>query len=66
VAVNGLVDLVTDSDDDEGLMTYAKQKWGLAVNPEELYFGEKEFNLRQSVMEEKINGEDGAVLNLKK
>jgi|GEM_PF-3223952 hypothetical protein len=64
LAVNGLVDQVTSDINDEDMMTYAKQKWGLAVNPEEIVFKGREFDLIRSVMSEKTKGDDELVLNL--
>lgn len=64
VAVNGLADLVTGDISEEEIMTYAKQKWGLAVNPEEIVLTEAEMNLKDIVYGEKSDGEDSLVLNL--
>jgi len=64
LAVNGLVDLVASDISDEDMMAYAKQKWGLAVNPEEIILKEGEFDLVQLVMSEKTKGDDKLVLNL--
>lgn len=64
LAVNGLVDLVTAEISDDDLMIYAKQKWGLAVNPEEIILKESDFNLAKNVFSEKIKGEDKVTLDL--
>ncbi len=64
LGIDGLVDLVVSDISDEDLMTYATQKWGLAVNPEEITMKEGEFNLPEIVFSEKTKGEDKMILNL--
>lgn len=64
LAVNGLVDLVVSEINEEDLMTYANKRWGLAVNPEQITFDEREFNLFEAVFSERNRGEDSRVLNL--
>lgn len=64
LAINGLVDLVTAEISDDDLMVYAKQRWSLAVNPEEIILRADEFNLAKNVFSEKTKGEDRAILNL--
>ena len=64
LAINGLVDLVAADINEEDLMIYAKQKWGLAVNPEEIILNESKFSLWKNVFSEKTKGEDKIVLNL--
>lgn len=64
LAVNGLVDLVVSEINDDDLMLYAKQKWGLAVNPEEIVINENDFNLTKNVFSEKSKGDDKLILNL--
>lgn len=64
LAVNGLVDLVTAEISEEDLMVYATQKWNLAVNPEEIFVSESDFDLTKNVFSEKNKGEDKQVLNL--
>jgi hypothetical protein len=64
VAVNGLADLVAGDINEEDLMIYTKQKWGLAVNPEELMFSETNVDVPGIVYAEKIKGDDSLVLNL--
>lgn len=64
LAINGLVDLVTSSISEEDMMVYAKHRWGLALNPEEIVLKEGEFNLLKNVFSEKTEGEDGLILNL--
>jgi len=64
LAVNGLVDLVTADISEDDLMIYAKQRCGLAVNPEEIVLREDEFNLLKNVFSEKTKGEDRMILNL--
>ncbi|HOX96592.1 MAG TPA: LytR C-terminal domain-containing protein [Candidatus Woesebacteria bacterium] len=64
VAVKGLVDIVTSDVSEDDLMVYAKQKWGLAVNPEQLSFSEAETDLTKEVYAERAKGEDRLVLNL--
>lgn len=64
LAVNGLADLVVSSMAEEDLMVYAKQKWQLAVNPEEIFLNEKYLNLSNYTFSEKTKGEDKSILNL--
>jgi len=64
LGINGLVDLVVSDIKEEDLMVYTTQKWGLAVNPEEIILKEENYNLTEVVFSEKINGEDKFVLNL--
>jgi hypothetical protein len=64
LAVNGLVDLVVSEIKEEDLMVYASKRWGLAVNPEQIMPGERDFNLFETVFSEKSQGEDSRVLNL--
>ena len=64
VAVNGLADLVAGDISEEDLMLYAKQKWGLAVNPEELMYTEADMDVVGSVFAEKNRGNDRMILNL--
>lgn len=64
LAVNGLADLVVSSMTEDDLMVYAKQKWQLAVNPEELLLDEKDLNLLEYTYSEKTKGEDRFILNL--
>lgn len=64
LAVNGLTDLIVSSMAEEDLMVYAKQKWQLAVNPEELFLNEKDLNLSDYTFSEKTKGEDKSILNL--
>lgn len=64
LAINGLVDLVVSDIKEDDLMIYAKQKWGLAINPEEIILKEDEFNLAKKVFSEKTKGEDRLILNI--
>lgn len=64
LAINGLVDLVVSDIKEDDLMIYAKQKWGLAVNPEEITLKEDEFSFSKIVFSEKTKGEDRLILNI--
>lgn len=64
VAVRGLADLVASEINEEDIMVYAKQKWGLAVNPEEVVFTDADVDVVDLVNAEKVRGEDRLVLNL--
>lgn len=64
LAINGMVDLAVSDNNGTDLMSYAKHKWNLAVNPEEIRLRETEFNLSENVFSEKTKGEDRYVLNL--
>jgi hypothetical protein len=64
VAVNGLADLVAGDISEEDIMTYTKQKWGLAVNPEEIAYTEADIDILGSAFAEKIKGDDKLILNL--
>lgn len=64
LAINGLADLVVTDINEEDLMVYASQKWGLAVNPEVLVLNENEFDFSKNVFSQKTKGEDRLILNL--
>ena len=64
LAVNGLADIVVSDIDEKDLMIYAIQKWGLAVNPEEIILNESDFDLVDRVFSEKTKGEDRLILNI--
>jgi len=64
VSVNGLADLIASDIGEDELMIYAKQKWGLAVNPEEIAFMDEEVNIAEIVYAERVKGDDRLVLNL--
>lgn len=64
LAVNGLVDLVISDIKEDDLMIYAKKKWNLAVNPEEMLIAGDDFDLSDRAFSEKAEGEDKLILNL--
>ncbi len=64
LAQKGLVDLVVADEDDEKINVYAKEKWNLAVNPEQINLSEKNFKFESWVWGGKANGEDMEILGI--
>ncbi|HEX9008085.1 MAG TPA: hypothetical protein VF837_02385 [Patescibacteria group bacterium] len=61
LAQRGLVDLVTTENNDS-INNYARQKWHLEVNPEEILLTDSNFKFEEVVMSARVRGSDADIL----
>jgi hypothetical protein len=64
LAVHGLVDSVFQGVEDQQLLTFAKNKWALAVDPEIITLDDISFVLSDEAFKEKYKGSDEEILNI--
>ena len=63
LGIKGLVDYV-GADEDEKINAYARHKWHLAVNPEQLVLGEEEFDFQKELDAIRRKGDDAQVMGI--
>lgn len=64
LATNGLTDSIYTDETDEQINEYARAKWGLAVDMEQVILDSKSFEISQEAFKEKNRGDDAVVLNI--